>query len=93
MKITARLAALLLVLATAAHAQINALPVEETGRSALSGAARLTPADVKEALEAQGYSQVEVLQETATGFDAKASKDGMSRALSTDPKGTVMHRN
>jgi len=91
-KKTARLAALLLALGAAAQAQTNPLPVKETGRSSSSGATRLTPADVKEALEAQGYSRVEVLQETATGFNAMATKDGKSHALSTDPKGTVMPR-
>jgi len=85
-------AALLLVLAAAVHAQTNPLPVKETVRSGSSGPTRLTPADVKEALEAQGYTQVEVLQETASGFNAKATKDGKSHALSTDPKGTVMPR-
>jgi hypothetical protein len=90
---TAFVAALLLAVGAAAHAQTNPLPVKEGGRSGISAAAtRLTPAAVKEAIEAQGYSQVEVLQETATGFDAKATKDGKSHSLSTDPKGTVMPR-
>ena len=90
---TVAAAALLLTLGAAAHAQTNPLPVKETSGSGPSGATRLTPAEVKEALEAQGYSQVEVLQETATGFNAKAAKDGKSHTLSTDPKGTVMPRN
>ena len=89
---TVRVAALLLALGPAAQAQTNPLPIKETGRSGASGATRLTPADVKEAIEAQGYSRVEVLQETATGFNAMATKDGKSHALSTDPKGTVMPR-
>jgi hypothetical protein len=92
LKKTARVAALLLTLGAAAQAQTIPSPVKETGASGSSRATRLTPADVKEALEAQGYSQVEVLQETATGFNAKATKDGKSHALSTDPKGTVMPR-
>jgi hypothetical protein len=90
---TAVVAALLLAVGAAAQAQTNPLPVKEGGRSGISAAAtRLTPAAVKEAIEAQGYSQVEVLQETATGFDGKATKDGKSHSLSTDPKGTVMPR-
>jgi hypothetical protein len=93
LKKPARVAAILLALAAAVHAQTNPLPANETVRSGPSGPTRLTPADVKEALETQGYTHVEVLQETATGFDAKAMKDGKSRALSTDPKGTVVPRN
>ena len=92
LKTTVRVAALLLVLAATAHAQGNPFPVKETVRSGSSAPTRLTPADIKEALEAQGYTQVEVLQETATGFEAKATKDGKSRALATDSKGTVMPR-
>lgn len=84
-------AALLIALAAAAEAQTNAA---QPGETSLSGSSsrpvRLTPADVKAALEEQGYAQVEVLQETPTGFTANAVKDGKRVALATDGKGVVV---
>jgi hypothetical protein len=62
----------------------------ESGGSAFISRPRISPADMKAALEADGYSNVEILKETNDGYDAKATKDGREVDLKLDVRGTVV---
>jgi hypothetical protein len=62
----------------------------QSGGSAFISRPRITPAEMKAALEADGYSHVEILKETNDGYDAKATKDGREVDLKLDVRGTVV---
>lgn len=63
----------------------------ETAGSGTSNApVRMTPADVKEALERQGYSDVTDVDETLDGFTARAMKGGKEMQLKVDRSGRAM---
>ena len=59
----------------------------ETSGSGSSTPKRMTPADVKEALEQQGYDDVTDVVESTGGFTATAKKDGREVKLNIDPSG------
>jgi hypothetical protein len=59
----------------------------ETSGSGSSTPKRMTPADVKEALENQGYDDVTDVVESTGGFTATAKKDGRRVTLNIDPSG------
>jgi hypothetical protein len=59
----------------------------ETSGSGSSTPKRMTPADVKEALEQQGYDEVTDVVESTGGFTATAKKDGRQVKLNIDRSG------
>jgi hypothetical protein len=59
----------------------------ETSGSGSSTPKRMTPAQVKEALEDQGYVDVTDVVESTGGFTATAKKDGREVKLNIDPSG------
>jgi hypothetical protein len=63
----------------------------ETSGSGSSTPKRMTPADVKEALEQQGYAEVTDVVESTGGFTATAKKDGRQVKLNIDPSGKASH--
>ena len=61
----------------------------ETSGSGSSTTKRMTPADVKEALEQQGYADVTDVVESRGGFTATAKKDGREVKLNIDRNGSA----
>ena len=59
----------------------------ETSGSGSSMPKRMTPADVKEALEQQGYADVTDVVESTGGFTATAKREGRQVKLNIDPSG------